>query len=176
MPEALVVRGSVRVRRRDLAGLEDVARGIEIARESGRLGGIVQQHLTAAGAYMAAGKLERTEELIAGAAAMMDLTGERSPYEPQLAAFKAALLLRSRSSDLAEVDRLLQSALAGWSRYQSPWMELQTLRVYAEVALRTGNVEPARARLAKCYAGFREGFETRALRDARRLLTALGAS
>ena len=59
------------------------------------------------------------------------------------------------------------------STFQSPWMELRSLNLLGRAALRTGNREDARRRLALLYEQFHEGFTTRRLQEAKTLLREL---
>ena len=79
------------------------------------------------------------------------------------------------NGDLAEAERLSLEALAGWRAYESPWMQLRSGLLLGEIAVRSGDKARARARLAAIVDGFHEGFETRRLREARRLLGELAA-
>jgi hypothetical protein len=80
-------------------------------------------------------------------------------------------LLIVEHGDPREAERLLLESLEGWhDTFRSPWMELRSALRLGEVASRTGNAAPARARLEKLVAGFSEGFETKRLREARAMI------
>ncbi len=175
LPTPLVYRGWARVQLGDASGIEDIERGIAIAVASGTDAGLVNHHMLAARSHLKLANYDRVDESLASGGAVIELTGERSAYEPQILLYRAERILASGSEDLAEAERLILDSFAGWERYQSPWMELRSALLFAELALRTGEHAPAAARLAKLYASFSEGAETRSLREARRLLRALGA-
>ena len=174
-PNPLAYRGWARVQRGDAGGLADIERGIAVAVASETDSGLVQLHLLAATAQLKLANYAGIDQSLASAAAVIELTGERSAYAPQVLLFRAARILYSGSEDLATAERLVQESFAGWDHYQSPCMELRSALLFAEIALRTGDHAPATARLAKGVAGYGAGAETHGLREARRLLQALGA-
>jgi hypothetical protein len=85
-----------------------------------------------------------------------------------------ARILLDAGGPFDAVESLLRRALAFGEQIQSPWMLLVVATLLGRVALETGERrDEARARLARLYAGFDEGFETERLRDARAMMDQL---
>jgi class 3 adenylate cyclase len=165
----LALRGWARVCLGDAGGAEEHARGVEIASGAG----IVQIHV--AGAEIAL-RLGRFDEAYAHA----DRIGhwvkhlDLAAFAPNEGLQRAEITLAA-NGDLRDAERTLLETIPGWRRFRSPWMELRSAIALGEVALRGGDRAAARARIEELIARFTEGFETRRLREARRMLVKLGA-
>jgi hypothetical protein len=168
---ARVQAGWARTRLGDPAGLQGVREGLELARTSGAGGGLAQLYFIAAETCKLAGRFDEALSMLEAGRRTLERTGERMGYEPQVAATRARLLL-AQEGDPEEVERLLLEAFAGWGRSEAPWLRLESAVLLARVAARTGRRVEAHERLAGVLAGFKEGFETRRLREARALLDA----
>ena len=164
---ALVLAGWARVARKDSAGEETLLRGIAIMEHGGSRRNVVP-NAAAAETALALGKLAEAHAAVDQVEKWVGM-GTRSAWEKFPHLLRGELLIAA-GGDLAEAEQLLLESIAGWQRLRAPWMELRSALALGEIALRTGEKAPARARLAALYARFSEGFETRRLREARRLL------
>ncbi len=167
----IALGGWARVMLGDASGAEEFERGHALLLAAGAIGGIVQFQVAATEIALRLGRLEEAHACVDRAALWVERTGH-AMYASNIPMLRAELLVAA-DADLAEAERLALEALAGWRVFRSPWMELRTACVLGEIALRSGDKAPAHARLAALLDGFSEGFETRRLRDARRLVGAL---
>jgi hypothetical protein len=170
-----VFRGWARTELGEPEGVADVEEGLERTLASGSMGGLVQLYLTGADALRVARCFDRSSELVDGAARMIERTGERTSFEPQLPMMRAQLLLEGGDS-LAEAEQLLLESVEGYRAYQSPWMELRSALLLGRLALRTGKAEAAHARLAELCDGFPDDLAIGRLGEARALLAELASA
>ena len=165
---ALAFGGWARVMLGDASGEEQFERGLALLHSSGAIGGAVQYQVAATEIALRLGKLEQARACVERVALWVERTGD-TMFAANTPMLRAEWIVAS-NGDLREAERLSLEALAGWRAYESPWMQLRSALLLGEIAVRTGDKAPARARLAGIVDGFHEGFETRRLREARRLL------
>jgi len=168
---ARALSGWARAMLGDSDGAAEFEQGLALALSGGG-SGVEQMLVEGAELSLALGPLERVNEYLERASAWCQRVGSLTT-PPNVPVLQAALLLRTHG-DLAEAERLLVASLAAWRRVTSPWMEVRSACLLAEIALRTGDRAPARDRLAALLASFDEGAETKRLREARELLARLG--
>jgi class 3 adenylate cyclase len=171
--QALVFGGWARTCCGERDGIDDIESGIELATSKGALGGIAQLHLTAAEALGRIGDLSRAHHFLDRAQRIIDETGERTAFEPQLPMFRANLILDSKSGTLEAAEELIRESIDRWEAYQSPWMELRSTILLGRVALESGGAGDARVRLERLLARIEAGEEAPRLRLARALLSRL---
>jgi hypothetical protein len=155
----------------DASGVEESEQGIELALSSGAANGVDTILFEAVELSIALGRFERAGELLNRAEAWGANLGavSASPNVPML---RGAISLQT-GGDLAEAERLLLESVAGWRRFETPWMEVRSATLLGELALRTGARAPARERLATLIASIPEGASSPRMRRARELLAKL---
>jgi predicted ATPase len=155
-------------------GIEQIKQGLERYRATGA--GFQVPHLLTP-LIEAYNKLEQPEEgltALAEAQVLVEKTGERY-YEAELERLKGELLLAQSSDDLAEAEACLHKALEIAQRQQAKSLELRAAMSLARLWQRQGNEGDACELLNNVFIWFTEGFDTVDLRDARTLLSELGA-
>ncbi len=169
---AIAFRGWARVMLGDDAGAAQHEEGLALLHSSGAFGGVVQFYVAATEIALRQGQFEQAREHIDRVEAWVERLGQKT-IAANVPMLRGELLI-AESGDPREAERLLLESLAGWHKaFRSPWMELRSALGLGEVARRTGETAPARARLEKLVAGFSEGFETKRLREARAMIERL---
>jgi hypothetical protein len=172
---ARILGGWARARLGDASGIKDLEEGLRMARQRGALGGLVQFLFAAIDVYARSGQFERGFEVLGQAAEVIQHTGERVGYAPQLPLIRARLLWQSASGSRSQVEALLRHSIELWKRNQAPWQQLDAAILLAQVAKDADVRSEARGRLAELYDGFSEGLQTPRLRQAHALLGSLSA-
>lgn len=115
-----------------------------------------------------------------GAAAALD-TGARFAadtgegfFVPEIARLRGKLALKRDPAATGEAERHYRAALELARAQQARGLELRAARSLARVLHARGDTAAARAELEPVYAAFDEGFDTYDLKEAKRLLEALG--
>jgi adenylate cyclase len=170
---ALVFGGWSRVCRGDADGIGDIERAVEVATSTGALGGIAQLHITAAETFGRVRDFSRAHHFLRLAERVIDRTGERTAFEPQLPMFRANLILDSKGGSLDEAEELVRESLDRWAVYRSPWMELRSAILLGRIALERGEAGDARDRLERLLGMIAVGSETARVRLARALIERL---
>jgi tetratricopeptide (TPR) repeat protein len=169
---ALALRGWARVMLGDEAGAADHEQGLALLHGSGAVGGVAQFYVAGAEIALRRGRLDEARAHVDRAGEWLERLGQK-PFYANVPMLRAELLLAERG-DLREAERLLLESLDGWrGLFHSPWMELRSALLLGEVALRGGDRNAARARLADLLARVTEGSDTKRLQDTRRMLAAL---
>jgi len=163
--------GWARVKLGDADGADEGERGLALHGGGSSIAGI--EHLLIVGAEISLelGRYERVTEQLDRAYALSRRVEGRT-NGPRIPSLRAEMLLQT-DGDLAEAQRLLLEAIAGWRDITCPWMEVRSACLLGEIALRTGDRAPARERLAALLATLDEGANTRRIRGARELLAKL---
>ena len=108
------------------------------------------------------------EEGFASAAKTGDQLGS-----PWLHRVKGELLLVQNPPDVAEAELCFRTAIEIARRQSARWPELGATTSLARLLNQQGRRDEARTMLAEIYGWFTEGFDTRALKEAKALLDEL---
>jgi class 3 adenylate cyclase/tetratricopeptide (TPR) repeat protein len=165
-----VLLGWARARHGDPNGISDLEEGLRLSDACGTLGGLVQSHFAAADVYTRAGLFEKASGAVDSGAAVIERTGERVGYQPQIPTLRARILLESDSGSAEQAAALLLESLVLWKRSQAPWLALDSAILLGRIASDAGKRKEARAQLSELCGGIAEGLDTARLREARRLL------
>jgi class 3 adenylate cyclase/tetratricopeptide (TPR) repeat protein len=123
--------------------------------------------------YMQAGQLERAWQTIIEAQAMSERTAEHS-WDAELLRI-AGEIRSAKGADAGEVEALFRRAIETAGLQDAKCLELRAALGLARLLVGQGKKAEARSLLAPIYTWFTEGFETADLREARTVLTELGA-
>ena len=88
---------------------------------------------------------------------------------------KGELLLEQNDSNTAEAQSCYERAIEIARRQSAKSFELRATTSLARLLAKQGKRDEARAMLSEIYGWFTEGFDTADLKDAKALLTELGA-
>jgi hypothetical protein len=88
--------------------------------------------------------------------------------------FDAAIRLAADDGGDDEIEQLLDRSMELWYVFQSPWMELRSANLIAQLALRTGRTDKARAQLGELCERFANAPHAGRVAEARGLLAQLG--
>jgi hypothetical protein len=168
-----VFDGWARVMQGDAGGIETMAAGVALAEDSGARAGIVQLYFTAADTCIVAADFERAAGYLDLAKATIEVTQERTAFEPQIPMFQAGILLGSGTGSDQEINDLLDDSTRRWKAFGSEWMEIRTAVLRGELAARTGNTEAAREHLGRLCARFDDAPAIGRIAAARKLLAEL---
>jgi hypothetical protein len=171
---ALVFGGWGKLLGGDESGLDDVVRGIAAAEASGSMGGLVQLCFTACDAHLAAGRLGQATRYLEAGRLAIERTGEHTAFDPEVPMFDAAIRLAADDGGDDEIEQLLDRSMELWYVFQSPWMELRSANLIAQLALRTGRTDKARAQLGELCERFANAPHAGRVAEARGLLAQLG--
>jgi DNA-binding SARP family transcriptional activator/predicted ATPase len=148
-------------------GIAQIRKGIE-ANESIGVRCYLPGELRSLGEAQAkAGHVEEGLNTLAAALTLVEGTGERH-WEAELYRLRAEMLLNQ--GDETEAEASLQKAIEIARRQSAKSWELRAATNLARLWHNQGKTEEARRLLAQIYGWFREGFETRDLREAKALL------
>ncbi len=169
---AVAFGGWARVMLGDDSGAAAFDTGLSRLHDSGAVGGVHQFYVAATEIAMKRSRFDEARARLANLAGWVDRLGMKT-IAANVPMLDAELLLAERG-DPFEAERLLLESIEGWRTvFRSPWMELRSALRLAEIAPRTGNLKRERERLAALVGEFREGFDTKRLREAKRLLVSL---
>ncbi|MBW2240711.1 MAG: AAA family ATPase [Deltaproteobacteria bacterium] len=169
-----VFEGWARVMKGDIDGLEELAEGVALAEESGSRAGIVQIYFAATNACIAAGDFDRAGEHLERARKMIELTKERTAFEPQVSMLRAKIAIRAGLGTDQEIEALLDDSTRRWKVFGSQWMEVRTAILRGELAKKTGNRHAALEQLSRLCARFEDAPARGQILEARKLLAELG--
>jgi len=147
-------------------GIDELVRGLFLWEASGA-GLVVYGRACLAEAYLLAG--QREEGLRAIDESLYP--GEEVWWLPEQYRLRAELLLLAPGAE-AEAEALLRKAAGLAHSQKSPFLELRALTSLARLQRRLGTATDGLERLARCYAGFTEGFDLPDLQEAQALLSA----
>jgi predicted ATPase len=125
-----------------------------------------------AAAYGKAGQPAQGIALIEEAVDLMNRTGQRL-FEAELQRMKGDLLLAVSRDKEAEAEDCFRDAVDCARRQSAKSLELAVALSLSRLWRGQGKNEDARTLLAEIYGWFTEGFETRALKEAKALLEEL---
>jgi hypothetical protein len=165
--------GWARVMLGDAGGAAQWERGLRLLLDSGAIGGMVQFYVEGAELSIRLGRFDEADERIARAEEWIGRLGQKL-FLPNVTLLRAERLLASKG-DPREVERMLLAAVEGWRVRRSRWMELRSALRLGEVALLTGDLAPAHARLTELVSRVRGGEGTKRMRETRSMLAALSA-
>ncbi|HEY6644490.1 ATP-binding protein [Povalibacter sp.] len=172
--EALALKGEVLLRRGDLAkGIELLRTALNDMKTKNQKNLMLTVTACAlAEGLAAAGHLEEALAVITDTLAHPP--GNAETWEaPELLRVRANILLSMPQSDEGDAERCLLHSLALARRQCAKGWELRTTTTLAQLRARQGRDAEAREVLANLYAQFTEGFDTRDLKAAERLLAEL---
>ncbi len=106
---------------------------------------------------------------------MMALANKETWYEAEVNRVAGELALVGPKPDTAKAENNFEHALAVAREQQAKSWELRAAMSLARLWRAQGKVQQARELLAPVYAWFTEGFDTRDLKEAKRLLDELSA-
>jgi adenylate cyclase len=134
-------------------------------------------HLQYATALLAHGyaRMDRREEaleMVDGALAHIDRSGEKLA-QAEMLRLRGELLLMRDGGTAGEAEDCFRSALAVARAQEARWWELRTIVSLGRLLARQARRDEARAMLAAIYSWFTEGFDTADLKDAKALLDEL---
>ncbi|MGB3716114.1 MAG: hypothetical protein WA996_16945, partial [Candidatus Promineifilaceae bacterium] len=149
-------------------GLNELCAGIKGYREGGQ-----RALLTFCLSILAAslGDDEEVGQVLDEATDLVEETGERF-FEAELHRLRGEFLCQ-RGVDPTKVEKCYRQALDIARRQQAKSLELRAATSLARLWQRQGIGQEARQLLAEAYSWFTEGFETRDLKEARKLLQEL---
>jgi predicted ATPase len=96
-------------------------------------------------------------------------------FEAETQRLRGELALRKSESNRVEAETCFERATEVAREQSARWPELRATVSLARLLASQGRCEEARARLAKIYSWFTEGFDTADLKDAKALLDELSA-
>jgi class 3 adenylate cyclase/predicted ATPase len=165
----------------DLSERGETAEGLALARRSfaefaatGNTSGVTERLWVMAYCCQRAGELDEALELLAKGLNAAKATGERC-YEAELLRLKGELLLARRPALSREAEVCFQGAVAVAREQEAKLFELRAATSLARLWRDQGKRDEARELLAPVYGWFTEGFDTRALKEAKALLDELAA-
>jgi tetratricopeptide (TPR) repeat protein len=176
MPHGFGLRGWALAERGEVErGIADLEKGLALWDAIGASCGRTPNHRSLATAYARTGRLPEAREVLEQGKAIV-AAGERF-HEPEIRQLDAELVLaESGGADQApaeareRAEALLHAAIECASRQGARTLELRATTALARLWRRGTKGREARARLAELFASFSEGFATRDLLDAKRLL------
>jgi predicted ATPase len=158
----------------------DIGFGIGIAHGFATLGATGATLLTPchlsnlAKAYAGVGQFDRACRCIGEAMTVVDTTKE-SWCEAEINRMAGEIALMSPQPDAAKAEAHFERALAVSRQQQAKSWELRAAMSLARLWRDQGKVQQARELLAPVYGWFTEGFDTRDLKEAKKLLEELVA-
>jgi DNA-binding SARP family transcriptional activator/predicted ATPase len=168
IPGGISLGGYALVQQGRLAeGIAQIQEGIRYQRELGNQLGISHMLGLLADAYGRSGRFEEGLALVA-AAEQLALTRSEGYALAELYRLNGELLLRQSPQNQNAAEALFQRALEIAQQQGARWFELRAATSVARLL----PTDQARARLAEICAGFTEGFDTTAWREAQVVLTA----
>lgn len=168
-----VMHGWCIARQEDPAkGLAEIHQGLNAWCSVGSRLGLHYFHALEAEACLALGDLEAGLQSLDVAQAFADQTGE-GYWRPELFRVRGELLLVRDHACTAESEACFQSALAIAREQNAKSLELRAAMSLARQWQKSGRARDAHDLLHSVYDWFHEGFETRDLQDAQRLLSSL---
>jgi predicted ATPase len=123
-------------------------------------------------AYASLGRNDDAFASIAEAIAVLETTRQRC-FEADVNIVAAEIVLRSPKADVAKAQNYLDRALDVARRQKAKSLELRAAMSIARLWRDQDKVQQARELLAPVYGWFTEGFDTRDLKEAKRLLDEL---
>jgi predicted ATPase len=162
--EAMVILGQAE------QGMEQLHAGMATYRSSGKRRHLPGRLCSFAEAQSESGRPEEGLATLSEALTLLEETGERL-WETELCRLEAELLLAL--GDVAEAEASLQKAIEVARGQQAKSWELRATTSLARLWHEQGRTHEAYAVLAEVYSWFTEGFDTRDLKEARRLLDQL---
>jgi uncharacterized membrane protein len=171
-------------------GIEKIQAGIAAYQSTGAALSFPSYLALLAGAHARTGQIEEAQHDIAEALTLIDKTGERW-FEAEVYRIKGELLLaqevKSQRSKVksslsftshrsAEAEECFWKALDLARRQGAKSWELRTAVSLARLWKQHSKIAEARALLEDVYAWFSEGFDTKDLQQAAKLLTELGGN
>jgi len=123
--------------------------------------------------YVALRELDEADQMLAEAVAVMESSKEKLSEAEINRIFGEFIVVRER--DLAKAEAYFQRALTVARQQQAKSWELRAAMSLARLWRDQGKVQQARELLAPVYGWFTEGFDTRDLKEAKRLLEELVA-
>jgi predicted ATPase/DNA-binding winged helix-turn-helix (wHTH) protein len=169
--EALALEGELLVRRgkieEGIALLRRVLEDMQASRQKN-----LMQTVTACGLAEGLALAGRTDEALTviDAAIALSPGGTETWDGPELLRVKASVLLSMSHPDLERAETAAIESLASAQRQGAKGWELRTTMTLAQLRVMQGRPAEARTVLAAIYDQFKEGFETRDLREAATLL------
>jgi predicted ATPase/class 3 adenylate cyclase len=159
-------------------GIAHLRQGLAARRATGAEFGQPAYLAMLAAAYGIVGQTEEGLSLLAEALALVDKTGERF-CEAELYRLKGELLLKSHSqspeSSSREVEACFQKAIVVACQQQAKSWELRAATSLARLWQQQGKQKEAHGMLSEIYNWFTEGFDTKDLQDAKRLIEELSS-
>jgi predicted ATPase len=128
--------------------------------------------LSLASAYADLGRFDDAWRCIGEAMTAIETTGERW-FEAEVNRIAGEIALRSPEPNAAKAKAYFERALAVARQQQAKSWELRAAMSMARLWRDQGKREEARELLAPVYGWFTEGFDTRDLKEAKALLSAL---
>ena len=126
--------------------------------------------------YAKAGQIEEGFAILAEAFDMVEGNNDRV-VEAKLYQLKGELLLQARNQSpettMKEAEQCFQQAIKVARRQEAKSWELGAATSLARLWKKQGKVKEARQLLSEIYSWFTEGFDTKALQEAKTLLDAL---
>jgi predicted ATPase/class 3 adenylate cyclase len=153
------------------AGIGQIRQGLAHFQAAGFWAGIPGYLAMLAEAYMRIGQIEEGLSMVAEALTVMDKTGERTG-EAGLYVLKGWLLFFSQG-DPAAAEACFQQAIDIARRRSAKSGELLAVTSLSRLWQMQGKKDEARQMLAEIYGWFTEGFDTKALQEAKALLDEL---
>jgi predicted ATPase len=177
-PDALalgtMLQGWARVQQGEVeAGIAQIRQGLTDLQATGGRAGIPGYLSMLADAYARIGQIAEGLSVVAEALALMDKTGERMG-ESVLYVLKGWLLFFS-TGDAAAAEACFQQAVDIARRRSAKSVELLAVTSLSRLWQMQGKKAEARQILAEIYGWFTEGFDTKALQEAKALLDSLGS-
>jgi predicted ATPase len=151
------------------AGITELRGALDVLRAAGAELGRPYFTGILAKAYGKAGQPAQGLALIEEAVDCMNRTGQRL-IEAELQRVKGDLLLAASRDKQAEAEDCFRHAIDCARRQGAKSLELRAALSLSRLWRAQGKHEDARTLLAEIYGWFTEGFETRDLKDAKRLL------
>src|SRR5262249_40719346 len=123
-------------------------------------------------AYMELGQPDDARRYIDDAIVKVERSMEKG-WEAEVHRLAGEITLKSLAPDTQKAEKHFERALSAAHQHQQKSIELRAATSMARLWLSQGKVQQARELLAPVYGWFTEGFDTRDLMDAKRLLDEL---
>ena len=127
---------------------------------------------TLAEMYLELGDYRAAEETISGTIKLVNRTNERF-CEPEIHRVAGEIISRKAGGDVVAAEERFREAIKVAQKQSAKWWELRATTSLARLLRDTNRREEARTTLGEIYGWFREGFDTRVLKDAKALLDEL---
>jgi predicted ATPase len=169
---AIGIRGTVLASRTHEEGIPLIEQSVASGRKTGRKMVRPRELCWLAEACIAFNQFDKASEALDEALTIAKSDGD-CYFEAETQRLRGELALRKSESNPVEAEACFERATAVARQQSARWPELRTTVSLARLLASQGRCEEARAKLAKIYSWFTEGFDTADLKEVKNLLDEL---